>query len=107
MVAWKCEGVWKCEGTWKCEGMWKCEWRGMEVQGQIQKFRKGWLVNTEVSFHLQLGGMGERCKLPHRGLGRSPRSQCHLSSESNTLRTLSVLEYGLYTAHNFINTCSY
>ena len=22
----------------------------------------------------QLGGMGERCKLPHRGLGRSPRS---------------------------------
>ena len=20
----------------------------------------------------QLGGMGERCKLPHRGLGRSP-----------------------------------
>ena len=23
----------------------------------------------------QLGGMGERCELPHRGLGRSPRSQ--------------------------------
>ena len=23
----------------------------------------------------QLGGMGERCKLPHGGLGRSPRSQ--------------------------------
>ena len=23
----------------------------------------------------QLGGMGERCMLPHRGLGRSPRSQ--------------------------------
>ena len=23
----------------------------------------------------QLGGVGERCKLPHRGLGRSPRSQ--------------------------------
>ena len=23
----------------------------------------------------QLGGLGERCKLPHRGLGRSPRSQ--------------------------------
>ena len=22
----------------------------------------------------QLGGMGERCELPHRGLGRSPRS---------------------------------
>ena len=22
----------------------------------------------------QLGGMGERCKLPHWGLGRSPRS---------------------------------
>ena len=22
----------------------------------------------------QLGGVGERCKLPHRGLGRSPRS---------------------------------
>ena len=25
--------------------------------------------------HSQLGGMGERCKLPHRGLGQSPRSQ--------------------------------
>ena len=25
--------------------------------------------------HSQLGGMGERCKLPHRGLGKSPRSQ--------------------------------
>ena len=23
----------------------------------------------------QLGGMGERCELPHRGLGQSPRSQ--------------------------------
>ena len=23
----------------------------------------------------QLEGMGERCELPHRGLGRSPRSQ--------------------------------
>ena len=23
----------------------------------------------------QLGGMGERCKLPHRGLGLRPRSQ--------------------------------
>ena len=23
----------------------------------------------------QLGGVGERCKLPHRGLGQSPRSQ--------------------------------
>ena len=23
----------------------------------------------------QLGGMGERCELPHRCLGRSPRSQ--------------------------------
>ena len=23
----------------------------------------------------QLEGMGERCKLPHRGLGQSPRSQ--------------------------------
>ena len=23
----------------------------------------------------QLGGVGERCKLPHQGLGRSPRSQ--------------------------------
>ena len=23
----------------------------------------------------QLGGMGERCELPHRGLGRSPASQ--------------------------------
>ena len=22
----------------------------------------------------QLGGMGERCKFPHRGLGRGPRS---------------------------------
>ena len=25
--------------------------------------------------HSQLGGMGERCKLPHRGLGQNPRSQ--------------------------------
>ena len=67
-------------------GVWMCERRGVEVQWE--KFRKGWLVNNEVSFHLQLRGMGERCKLPHRGLGRSPRSQCfitHLSSESNTL----------------------
>ena len=65
--------------------MWKCEWRGVELQGQIQKFQKGWLVNTEVSFHLQLRGMGERCKLPHRGLGRSQCFITHLSSESNTL----------------------
>ena len=25
--------------------------------------------------HSQLGGMGERCELRHRGLGQSPRSQ--------------------------------
>ena len=29
----------------------------------------------------QLGGMGERCKLPHWGLGRSPRSQRFLRSK--------------------------
>ena len=30
----------------------------------------------------QLGGMGERCKLPYRGLRRSPRSQRFLRSKT-------------------------
>ena len=33
------------------------------------KVREGWPPAA------QLGGMGECCKLPHRDLGRSPRSQ--------------------------------
>ena len=35
---------------------------------------------------LQLGGMGERCKLSHWGLGRSPRS--FASSALGSLRTI-------------------
>ena len=31
---------------------------------------------------VQLGGMGERCELPHRGLGRSPRSQRFLRKKT-------------------------
>ena len=30
----------------------------------------------------QPGGMGERCELPHRGLGRSPRSQRFLRKKT-------------------------
>ena len=37
----------------------------------------------------QLGGMGERCELPHRGLGRSPRSQrfLRLKNSKNYTKT--------------------
>ena len=34
----------------------------------------GGCVRGRRPLPLQLGGMGERCKLPHWGLGRSPRS---------------------------------
>ena len=43
----------------------------------------------------QPGGMGERCKLPHRGLGRSPRSfaSCALlKPEISLAHTNAVLE---------------
>ena len=33
----------------------------------------------------QLGDMGERCKLPHRGLGRSPRSFAFRHKKSYTI----------------------
>ena len=44
----------------------------------------------------QLGGMGERCKLPHRGLGRSPRSQRVLRCKSSEKAGLLNSSYTRY-----------
>jgi len=42
-------------------------------------------LSLEVGPQIQLGGLGERCKLPQRGLGRSPsqnRIWCILALKS-------------------------
>ena len=40
----------------------------------------------------QLGGMGERCELPHRGLGQSPRSQrfLHFKTFQNYVKIMII-----------------
>ena len=49
--------------------------RKKPVQLMVEAWSRqfGW-VREEVPFSPQLGGMGERCKLPQRGLGQIPRS---------------------------------
>ena len=44
---------------------------------------------------LQLGGMGERCKLPHWGLGRSPRS---FATEFRVMKLQNNTEFHTETA---------
>ena len=63
---------------------------------------------------LQLGGMGERCKLPHRGLGRSPRIQRILRWK--TLQNYAMKVSSIYILHaphmhvhvinNLVNSCT-
>ena len=49
------------------------QWRSQELYGEVFD-RTGGCGRGCCPLLVQLGGMGERCKLPHRGLGRSPRS---------------------------------
>ena len=54
------------------------QWRSQELYGGVSG-RTGGCGRGLRPLEVQLGGMGERCKLPHRGLGRSPRSFATLS----------------------------
>ena len=47
----------------------------------------GW-VREGVSLPPHLGGMRERCKLPHRGLGRSPEAQLISRNERSKVRII-------------------
>ena len=47
---------------------------GLSVRGVLSRYKRGWVREGRCPLPLQLGGRGERCKLPHWGLGRSPRS---------------------------------
>ena len=54
------------------------QWRSQELYGGVSG-RTGGCGRGLRPLEVQLGGMGERCKLPHRGLGLRPRSFATLS----------------------------
>ena len=56
----------------------------------------------------QLGGLGERCKLPQRGLGRSPRSQrfFFISCSKHYIKLRAKMEI-VYSFHESNNSAIY
>ena len=48
----------------------------------------------------QQGGMGERWKLPHRGLGLRPRSQCFLTQKTTCVSHVNTIAVSLLISHH-------
>ena len=53
----------------------------------------------------QIGRMGERCKLPHRGLGQSPKANAFCVVLPSKIYAKSAIKYSTYrtelTVHSF------
>ena len=47
---------------------------GLDYVTEMGGAQRGWVREGAMPPPAQPGGMGERCKLPHRGLGLRPRS---------------------------------